>query len=525
MQRLKTWAVVGSLAVSFVVVPFWPPAPASAATRPSVLQAAAGYARSQGFHIGIAVFDTHTKQVYGSGDDAGRFASESVVKVMIANRLIVQGRMSGSTAHRAWKMITQSDDGIASSFYNSVGGDGLINWIKRRYHVWNLGSPPSSPGYWGNTHITPRGLVTYYAHMKRDRRVAPWLLTAMRHIRRYGSDGTYQYFGLPSATSGAAVKQGWGCDFAAGCNTADFNTTGFVNHDRYAVAILARGPSSTYGSAIGSMLTRTARILLPGGHFPAPRPTVRELTRTKGRISGGQQVGVFGSDFTGVRAVLFGKVRATSLHVRGPHFLRVTTPAHAAGRFAIRVVTTHGTSPIGTARFTFGRTALITAVAPQAGPAHGGTKVTITGQRLGATKAVMFGRVSGTNLHVVSDNSLTIIAPKHRPGALDVRVINRFGPSPRTAADRFHFAGTPTITGVSPGSGPNDGGTEVTITGTHLATVTNVLFGGAPADLVQASPTSLTVVTPAHQHGQVDVVASGPGGTSPTGPAAVFVYR
>jgi hypothetical protein len=151
--------------------------------------------------------------------------------------------------------------------------------------------------------------------------------------------------------------------------------------------------------------------------------------------------------------------------------------------------------------------------------------VTITGQRLGATKAVMFGRVSGTNLHVVSDNSLTIIAPKHRPGALDVRVINRFGPTPRTAADRFHFAGTPTITGVSPGSGPNDGGTEVTITGTHLATVTNVLFGGAPADLVQASPTSLTVVTPAHQHGQVDVVASGPGGTSPTGPAAVFVYR
>lgn len=202
MKRLQTWAIVGSLAVGLFVAPSWS-APASAATRPSVLKAAAGYARAQGYHIGIAVYDTKTKHMYGSGDTTGPFASESVVKVMIANRLLVQGRMSGSTARRAWKMITQSDDAIATSFYGSVGGDGLINWIKRRYHVWDLGSPPSSPGYWGNTHITPRGLVKYYARMKRDRRVAPWLLTAMRHIHEYGSDGTYQYFGLPSATGPA----------------------------------------------------------------------------------------------------------------------------------------------------------------------------------------------------------------------------------------------------------------------------------------------------------------------------------
>jgi len=524
MQRLKTWAIVGSLAVASFVAPSWFSSPASAATRSSVLQAAAGYARSQGFHIGIAVYDTHTKQVYGSGDDTGRFASESVIKVMIANRLIVQGRMSGATAHRAWKMITQSDDGIASSFYYSVGGDGLINWIKRRYHVWNLGSPPSSPGYWGNTHITPRGLVTYYARMKRDHRVAPWLLTAMRHIRRYGSDGTYQYFGLPSATSGAAVKQGWGCDFAAGCNTADFNTTGFVNRDRYAVAILARGPSSTYGSAIASMLTRTARILLPGGHFPAPRPTVRELTRTKGRTSGGQRVGIYGSNFTGVRAVLFGKVRAAAVHVRGAHFLRAITPAHAAGRFAVRVVTTHGTSSAGTLRFTFGRTATITALSPHVGPAQGGATVTISGARLSTSTAVMFGQVRGTNVHVVSDSSLTVTAPKHRAGFVDVQVVNPFGSSPKVATDRFHYAGMPTITGVSPSSGTTHGGTTVAISGTNLGAVTTVLFGSQQADLVQASPTSLTVITPPHPRGQVDVVASGPGGSSATGPASVFAY-
>jgi hypothetical protein len=440
MKRLQAWAIVASLAAGVVVASAWS-APADAATRSSVLKAAAEYARSQGYHVGIAVYDTKTKQISGSGDDTGAFASESVVKVMIANRLLVQGRMSGTTAHRAWKMITQSDDGIATSFYASVGGDGLINWIKRRYHVRNLGTPPSSPGYWGNTHITPRGLVTYYARMKRDPRVAPWLITAMRHIREFGSDGTYQYFGLPSATSGAAVKQGWGCDFASGCGTADFNTTGLVNHDRYAVAILARGPLSTYGSAISSMLTRTARILLPGGRFPDPRPTVRRLTRTAGRTSGGQQLSIFGNDFTDVRAVLFGAVRGTALQVRGTHLLSVTTPAHAAGRFPVRVVTTHGTSPA--VHFTFGRTAMVNAVTPSAGPTDGGVKVTVTGERFSSTTRVMFGGARATNLHVVSDTSLTVSAPAHQAADVHVRVVTPFGWSAASAADRFQFQAVP----------------------------------------------------------------------------------
>jgi hypothetical protein len=525
MQRLKTWTIVGSLAVGVTVAPLWS-TPATAATRGSVLTAAAGFARSQGFHVGIAVYDTKTNRTYGSGDDTGPFASESVVKAMIATRLLVQGRMSGTTARLAWKMITQSDDGIASSFYGSVGGDGLIHWIKQRYHVWNLGTRPSSPGYWGNTHITARGLVAYYVRMKRDPRVGPWLLRAMHHARPYGSDGTYQFFGLPSATSGAAVKQGWGCDFGAGCDTADFNTTGFVNHDRYAVAILARGPASTYGATIGSMLTHTARILLPGGHFPDPRPTVRELTRTTGDVRGGQRIGVFGSDFTGVRAVLFGKVRGTAVRVLGPHRLRVTAPAHAPGRVPIRVVTSHGSSGAGSVRFVFGNAAQISAVTPAVGPADGETRVQITGRHLGRATHVLFGGVPGTKLRVTSATSLSVTAPQHGPGGVDVRVINPFGRSSVSAADRFQFAGVPVITGVLPDTGPMAGGTQVTITGKHLASVTKVLFGDAPATgLVNVSSTSLTVIAPPHQSGPATIVASGPGGTSAPGPAAVFTYE
>ena len=56
----------------------------------------------------------------------------------------------------------------------------------------------------------------------------------------YGADGTYQFFGMPSATTGAAIKQGWGDDGDDSPN-ADFNSTGYVDGGNYAVAILTDG--------------------------------------------------------------------------------------------------------------------------------------------------------------------------------------------------------------------------------------------------------------------------------------------
>jgi hypothetical protein len=434
--RLRTGVVVALLAAGFLTVTLNPPR-AAAVTRAAALDAAAAYGRTHGYHVGIAVYDTWRGRIYGGGDSRGTFASESIVKVMIANRLIVQGRMHGSTARRAWKMITRSDDGIASAFYGSVGGDRLIHWIKQRYHVWNLGSRPSRAGWWGNTHITPRGLVRYYARMKHDRKVAPWLLNAMHHAKPYGSDGTYQFFGIPQATHGFAIKQGWGND-SDWCCTADFNTTGFVNKNRYAVAILARGPSSTYGDPIRSMLTRTARLLLPGGHFPDPWPRVTSLSMTKGRTAGGQRITVHGSVFTHVRAVRFGKVRGTAVDVLGPHRLRVTTPQHRPGRFAVRVVTGHGTSPVS-AHFQFVARPTVTAVNPNYGPTTGGTAVTINGTHLGFATAVWFGGARATELTVNSSTQLTVTAPAHASGDVHVTVRTPGGRSAATSADVYTY--------------------------------------------------------------------------------------
>ena len=66
--------------------------------------------------------------------------------------------------------------------------------------------------------------------------------------------------------------------------------------------------------------------------------------------------------------------------------------------------------------------------------------------------------------------------------------------------------GTPTITSVSPNSGPPAGGTSVTITGTNFFGSVAVTFGGVNAtNVVAVSSTSITATTPAGAPGPVDV--------------------
>jgi hypothetical protein len=82
----------------------------------------------------------------------------------------------------------------------------------------------------------------------------------------------------------------------------------------------------------------------------------------------------------------------------------------------------------------------------------------------------------------------------------------------------------PSVTGVSPQSGPTSGGTTVTITGVNFTGATAVLFGGVPATtFTVTSPTTITATTPAGA-GTVDVIVTTPQGTSPASANAQFTY-
>lgn len=82
----------------------------------------------------------------------------------------------------------------------------------------------------------------------------------------------------------------------------------------------------------------------------------------------------------------------------------------------------------------------------------------------------------------------------------------------------------PEITTIDPNSGPETGGSLVSIEGQNLAHATEVKFGSTPAQSFEVtSPTSIEAVSPSGS-GTVDVTVTTPGGTSAVSSADGFSY-
>lgn len=223
------------------------------------------YAADHDMDSAVAVLDTRSGALVTAGDPDREFASASVVKTMIAARVLLNGQMSGRDETLAYTMITKSDNDDADALYPQVGGDGLLPWLARHYGITGLGAAPAFPGFWGSTRITAGGLVRFYAAVRADPRVWPWLSNAMHHHQPVTTAGEPNDFGLAAAAPSAAVKNGWNVyRNKAHPKGASINSTGFVDHDRYAVAILSEGPDELYFLGGQRIVTGQAKLLFPG---------------------------------------------------------------------------------------------------------------------------------------------------------------------------------------------------------------------------------------------------------------------
>ena len=267
-----------AVAVTCVAVGVFALRPAGAATVTTVdhtVGQAVAYAGSVGVSSGVVVLDDSTGKLYASGNYTGYFGAASVMKLFVAAKLLVIGRMAiARIAAQAWSMITRSDDRALVALLPYVGGDAVINWVKSYYAIPYLGTPPFKRGCWGNTQISAKGIVAFYQRMKHDARVGPWLMNAIHHHTSVAADGTNQTFGIPQAAGGVGVKQGWG-QCSSNTNGSVINSTGLVGSNRFAVAILTNTNKWTvnahsYNATQATVVTRMAKILMPHGFIDLP---------------------------------------------------------------------------------------------------------------------------------------------------------------------------------------------------------------------------------------------------------------
>ncbi|HYA08881.1 MAG TPA: protease pro-enzyme activation domain-containing protein, partial [Gaiellaceae bacterium] len=136
-------------------------------------------------------------------------------------------------------------------------------------------------------------------------------------------------------------------------------------------------------------------------------------------------------------------------------------------------------------------------ISPDAGPLRGGIKVTIHGSDLTHATAVLFGAKQAASFTVVSATTIVAVAPRGT-GTVGVTVTTSLGTSRQVAAARFRYLAVPTVTRLSPPTGPAHGGTRVIVTGTSFLEVKRVRFGTKAARSFRVlSPTRIAAVAPA----------------------------
>lgn len=190
----------------------------------------------------------------------------------------------------------------------------------------------------------------------------------------------------------------------------------------------------------------------------------------------------------------------------GARTLRIKNPDGGQTDYAIEYV-----SPVDEPQ--------ITAIDPAQGSFKGGTNVTISGSNFADRLEVYFGGQAATVLEksptqlVVRTPAITMSAEEDQR-VVDVSVINTTNYGSVVKVNGFTYLRVESqiaINEINPDKGTTQGGTTVIISGENFRSGCQVFFGTTEASVVTYnSSTQLTVVTPPHSKGSVDVSVRNP---------------
>ncbi len=271
-----------------------------------------------------------------------------------------------------------------------------------------------------------------------------------------------------------------------------------------------------------------ARATLPMAFTYVETVQVIAVEPTSGDIFGGERILIYGAGFSRESVVLIGGRKAVSTRFIDVNTLEVVTPEGEAGKADVNVSTPDGSGrlrrgfeylpvdlPVGSLR--------VDQVSPAAGPATGGTRVTIDGSGFTQGLAVRIGALQATSVSVESATRIVATTAAGSPGRASVRVIG----SGNAAAlpNAFLYESEPALWVVDPPTGSVSGGARVRLHGAGFPDRVEVFFQGKPArDIVVVSETEILVTTPSNEVGPVEVEVRSTSLAAPLSAPGAYVY-
>lgn len=261
------------------------------------------------------------------------------------------------------------------------------------------------------------------------------------------------------------------------------------------------------------------------GHSSA-QLSITSVGPNSGPATGGTSVTISGTGFTKSASVSFGGVSAPSVVVVSSTELQTVTPAHASGTVTVAVTENpHNQAATLSGGFTYttSTSISISSASPASGPTSGGTVVTVNGAGFQAGATVAFGSTQSSAVTVASSTQISAMSPPESSGTVAITVTNPNAQS-ATLPSAFTYNSGPSVSSVSPNSGPVTGGTTVTILGSGFQSGASVTFGGiASSSVTLVSSTEIQVVSPVSAAGTVSIAVTN--SNSQTGTlASAFTY-
>ncbi|WP_181776702.1 serine hydrolase [Amycolatopsis pittospori] len=240
-----------------------PPSPSPSPSKSAVpgkppIDAKALAELNPGGQVSVIVYDRTTKKNTVSLQPDRSYTSASLVKILIALQALQDGAPPGTVQ----RMLSASDDNIASALWSAHGGAAIVTrWATKI----GLGGtrPPEDPGRWGDTRITAADIAKIYRYLLDQAGSGTrTIMRALSGATESGADGIRQYFGIPDGVGELpwSIKQGWSC-----CRGARIlHTSGVVGKDdRYVVVVLTSQPTSTTYASGGKRVTEVVKALVP----------------------------------------------------------------------------------------------------------------------------------------------------------------------------------------------------------------------------------------------------------------------
>ncbi|MCH9681626.1 MAG: IPT/TIG domain-containing protein, partial [Deltaproteobacteria bacterium] len=235
--------------------------------------------------------------------------------------------------------------------------------------------------------------------------------------------------------------------------------------------------------------------------------TITDVAPARGPAAGGTDITITGTAFDTAAAptVQVGGVAVANLVVVDATTITARTAAAAAGKVDVTVQNPGHPVVTKTEGFKLVAAPTVTAVKPARGGPGGGTPITISGTNFANNATVTVGGVAATGVTVVSATTITATTAAHGAGNEAVAVTNPGAPAVALDAS-FTFS---QIDRLEPARGLPAGGEQVVIHGSGFIGAVTVTFDGdAAAAVTVDSPQQLTVTTPPHAAGTVDVAVT-----------------